>query len=213
MTETTDTPEEERDTSQSRSKVKRLLGEYEMHDFGDRLVDRWTRREERSSLRELATDFNRQLLRSEVEESAFDPLDGEIENTYHVLTSDETTSGTRQQVRSRLAQAGVDVDRLESEFVSYQAVRTYLRDVRDVRPPDKTPDAESHLETKRDTIQQLVIRLRKVTESAISELKKAGNLTLGEFEVVVSVSVHCYDCDSRISVIELLTQGGCQCDA
>jgi hypothetical protein len=211
MTEPKKTNESE--TPQSKSKVKRLLSEHEMEEFGNRLVDRWTRRENRSSLRELADDFNQQLLRSELEGGSLDPLDGEVENIYHILTNDETTSGTRQQARSRLEQAGIDVEKLENEFVSYQSVRTYLRKVRKVDPPDKTRGTESQLETKRTTIQQLVTRLRKVTEGTISELKEAGHLTLGEFDVSVSVRVHCRDCDSRVSVIELLSRGSCQCEA
>lgn len=193
-------------------KVTRLIEEYELTDIGDELEERWTQETDRSSLRDLAEYFNRELLKKALETSNSEPLDGEIDNIYRLLTKKEVTSGVRQQTRARLKQRDVDVDKIENDFVTYQSIRTYLREHRQATPPDNTRSPNDHREAKQTTIQQLTSRLATVTEEALNELKNAGNLTLGQFDVVVTVQIHCLDCDSRVSVLELLRQKGCQCE-
>jgi hypothetical protein len=195
-----------------RSKVDRLITEHELEGLGDELERRWTREEDRDSLRDLAEYFNRQLLERAVETSRLEPIEGEIDNIYRILREDGVSSGVRQETKNRLSQHGIDVESLEADFVTYQAVRTYLQNYRNVESPDTTPDARSHRESKQSTVQQLTGRLRTITTDALTELKKAGHLTLGEFEVIVSVNVHCTDCGLRLSVTELFREGGCQCD-
>ncbi|PYZ02995.1 hypothetical protein C8039_11790 [Halogeometricum sp. wsp3] len=52
-----------------RSKVQRLIDEYDLDGEGERLEDLWTaNREERLSLRELAEIFNQRLLERELVE-------------------------------------------------------------------------------------------------------------------------------------------------
>jgi len=196
----------------SRSKVARLIDEHDLNALGAELENRWTRDEDRSSLRDLADYFNRQVLGSVLESAEAEPLEGEIDNLYRLLTDDDVTSGTRAQARSRLQQRGIDVNSLEDSFVSYQSIRTYLRDLRDVAPPDDSQSPQDHRATKRNTIQQLVSRLDSVVTGALTELERANHLTLGEFDVIVTVRIHCTDCDTRLSISELFSQDGCQCD-
>lgn len=193
-------------------KVNRLLREYDLPELGDELVVRWTREEDRWSLRQLADFFNRELLRAELSNRGSDLIDGEVENLYRLLTDDEATSGDRQEAESRLRRRGIDVETIEEDFVSYQAIRTYLRRARDVSPPEETRTAGSHRETKRTTIQQLSTRLRKVTETSILELTNAGDLSIGDFDVTVTVRVHCRRCDTRMTAVELLSKNECQCE-
>lgn len=196
------------------SKVAKLIDVYELDGLEDQCEDRWTRKENRSSLRDLAKYFNHQLLDTALHSASAEPLDGEVDNLYRHLTNDDVTSGVRQETRSRLEQHGIDVDSLENDFVSYQAIRTYLRNYRDVSPPDESESdsPETHRERKRATIQQLTSRLARVTTDALAELTNAGHLTLGEFDVLITVRVHCSDCNTRLSITDLLRQGGCKCD-
>lgn len=200
-------------TGGTRTKVARLIDEYDLHGIGAELERRWTRTENRSSLRDLADYFNRELLDAAFDTMEVEPLDGGVDNVYRLLTDEDVTSGVRQETRSRLKQRGLDVDSIESDFVSYQAVRSYLQDVRNASPPDTDLSAEAYRERKRTTVQQLVGRLTTVTEDALTELVKAGALTLGEFDVLVTVRVHCMDCDTRLGVAELLRDGHCRCEA
>jgi hypothetical protein len=55
-------------------------------------------------------------------------LDGEIENTYWLLTNDEVSSAESIRVQRRLGRNGVDVDALENDFLTYQAIWSYLKD-------------------------------------------------------------------------------------
>lgn len=196
-----------------RSKVARLIEEHELSGIGEELEDRWTRMEDRSSLRDLADYFNRQLLRAVLDSVETEPLDGGVDNVYRHLRDDDVTSGVRQETRARLEQRGVDVNTLENNFVSYQAIRTYLREYRNATPPNNSTTPKTHRERKRTTIQQLVSRLVTVTEGSLTELKNAGHLTIGDFDVLVTVRIHCADCDTRVPVSKLLRQGGCQCTA
>jgi hypothetical protein len=194
-----------------KSKVARLIETYELDGIGETLVDGWTRDEDRHSLRELADYFNRRLLRSALEDEQVDSLDGEVENYYRLLTNEATTSGVRSETRDRLEQRGVDVDALERDFVSYQAIRTYLKNYQDASPPESTTTPDEQRSKKADTVQRLKNRLRKVTEQALADLKKAGHVTLGDFDVVVTVRVHCADCNTQHPVSEIISTGSCDC--
>jgi len=201
------------DTSNSkRSKVARLIDEYDLAGIGDTLERRWTATEDRSSLRELANYFNRELLRTAIESAGATPLEGEVENLYHLLTDDDVTSGVREQTRNRLDQQGVDVEEIEGDFVTYQSVRTYLKKHRDADPPDTSTSPEDRIERKRSTIQRLTSRLADVTEQSLRELVDASAITLGEFDVIVTVRVHCTSCGTQQSVSDLLATRGCECE-
>jgi len=201
------------DTSNSkRSKVARLIDEYDLAGIGDTLERRWTATEDRSSLRELADYFNRELLRTAIESAGATPLEGEVENLYRLLTDDDVTSGVREQTRNRLDQQGVDVEEIEGDFVTYQSVRTYLKKHRDADPPDTSTSPEDRIERKRSTIQRLTSRLADVTEQSLRELVDASAITLGEFDVIVTVRVHCTSCGTQQSVSDLLATRGCECE-
>ncbi len=43
-----------------------------------------------------------------------------------MLTDDDVSSGARTKAVHRLERTGVDVERLEADFVSHRAMRTYL---------------------------------------------------------------------------------------
>lgn len=194
------------------AKVARLIEAYELEGLGDELLERWTRTEDRHSLRDLATYFNRQLLQATLDREGADPLAGETENLYRLLTDDDVTSGVRQEARDHLEQRGVDVEALEQDFVSYQAVRTYLKSYRDASPPETSATPDEVRSEKAEMIQRLKNRLQKVARQALTDLKSSGHLVLGDFNIMVTVRVHCADCSTQRSVSELLSAGGCECD-
>ena len=200
---------EERSTQ--RSKVSRMIEKYGLAGLGDELESRWTRSHDRSSLRDLADYFNRQLLDAALNPTSAPPLDGEIDNLYRLLTEDDVTSGVRQQARSRIEQHGVDVAALKDDFVSYQSIRTYLKEHRNASPPDAEASPAERIQRKQSTIQRLTTRLADVTEQSLAELVAASALTLGEFDVVVTVRVHCSSCDTQVPVTRLLAERGCKC--
>lgn len=192
-------------------KVERLLEKYGLEAFGDYMVERWTaeRADERSSLRALAREFNIRLLESELARVGDEPIEGTTERYYEALSDTAVSSGVRTQVRRSLEQSGIDIAELEDEFVSRQAVHTYLTKTRGVSQPDSKPAGGRT--SVRETIDPLRERVRQVTVSKLERLRDAGQLTLGEFRVIVDIQVYCGDCGTQQSISALLSEHGCKC--
>lgn len=194
------------------SKVARLIEEYGLgQQFGDQLEARWTADgDERDSLRTLADRFNRRLLEAAAADAGLSTVDGESANLYRLLTDDDVSGGNRTEARRRLEQAGVDVDQLERDFVSYQAIRSYLTEYRNAEYTDEREQARPDRVVQ--TLQRLTERVRSVADRSLTQLRDTGRLTLGEFRLFVDVSVLCEDCGSQYSVVELIRRGGCDCE-
>lgn len=116
----------------SNSKVGRLIRRYDLAEIGDELERRWTADAgERMSLRELADYINRTLIEQALQQNATRTIDGEAANLYRLLAGDDVSSGQRIQAENRLEQNGVDVEQLRTDFVSRQAIHTYLNKEQD----------------------------------------------------------------------------------
>lgn len=202
---------EESDTPGRRNKVARLLDEYDLPSLGDRLEQLWTApTDERMSLRDLAELFNTELVRATLDDADTQPLDGEVENTYRLLTDDDVTGADRTRTKRRLEREGVDVERLQRDFVTYQAIRSYLTEYRDA---SYSADTRDRTESERENIQRLRGRLLSVTDSKLDQLEQNGHLTLGESRTFVDINVLCEDCGAQYGIDELLDRGGCDCEA
>lgn len=188
-------------------KVGRVLSEYDLVDLHERLPELWV--DEEISLRDLAERINVAAVNQALERADEDPLEGEAQNVYDLLTGDDVSAGVRIQQRNRLDRAGIDVDELESDFVTHQAVHTYLTKGLEV---SKSADDETDPVEKREVrIQRLRSRLDAVLGQSLTELRGADELTLGEFETSVSLQVYCEDCGMQYGLAELLDNGGCDC--
>lgn len=193
------------------SKVARLIEAYGLgQQFGDRLERRWTADgDERDSLRTLADRFNKRLLEAAAADAGLSTVDGEIDNLYRLLTDEDVSGGNRTEAQRRLEQAGVAVDQLDTDFVSYQAIRSYLTEYRDAEYERERDQARP--ERVVQTLQRLTERVRSVADRSLSQLRTTGRLTLGEFRLFIDVSVLCEDCGSQYGVVELIQRGGCDC--
>ena len=193
-----------------RNKVARLVDEYDLDGVGDELEARWTATgDDHTSLRDLAAEFNRRLVEARVDEAGMRLSAREIDAVVRSLTGDEVTAADRTQLRRRLEREGVDVDALDCDVVTYQAVRSYLREHRGA---EYERDDGDRAATAARAIGRLRGRLVSVAESKLRALRKTPALTLGEFRVLVDVGVLCTDCGSRYGVAELLSSGGCDCE-
>lgn len=205
-----DTDDEEDGRSARRTKIERLIDEYQLAGIGDELERRWTAdAEERASLRTLAADFNRRVLERTMVDAGMDPIDGEVDNVYRLLTDDDVSRGVRTEVESRLDREGVDVESLRTDFVTYQAIRSFLQDVRDASYESETGDS---IARARSSFERLVGRTTAVVERRLDQLRTTDRLTLGSFRVRTTVTVYCEDCETQYDVTTLLENGGCDCD-
>lgn len=195
-----------------RTKVGRLLDSYDLGaEYGGELEAAWTDEgSERKSLRDLATEFNRHLVAAAMSQADMSTLDGEVDNIFRLLTDDDVTAGARTEVRSHLDRSGVDVDQIERDFVTYQAIRSYLQNERGAEY-EETSDAD-RLERTSDSIERLRSRLSSVCETNLEQLRETDRITLDEFRLFVSVEVLCEGCGSQYTVAELLERGGCDCE-
>ena len=200
------------DRDETDSKVGRLIETYGLGGLDRELAERWTAPEgDRSSLRELADVFNRRLLAAAVEDAGVETIDGEVENTYRLLTGDDVSAGVRTEVRNRLDRDGVDVDALETDFVSHQAIHTYLTTYREVELERAERSPEERREQELETIRRLQSRTTAVTQDSVERLAAGELLELGDADVFVDVRVFCEECGGDFTVDELLRRGGCHC--
>ena len=193
-----------------RSKVARLIEEYELEGIGAEMENRWTAEDstDRWSLRDLADDFNHRLLEEELSAAGVRALDGESGNFYRLLTDDDVSEADRTRARRRLERKGVDIEGLLNRFVTYQAVRTYLREYRGAEYSRSDGD---RLETERTNIQRLQGRTESVTQEKLEQLERGDHIELGTIRTIVETTVVCEDCGGRYEVSALLNRRGCDC--
>lgn len=195
-----------------RSKVGRVIDEYGLDGFGEDLERRWLGLDgERESLRDLADAFNREVLAASLEAAGEQPIEGEVENHYRLLTAEDVRSSARTQAETRLARNGISVESLERDFVSHQAIHTYLTEVRGATLPEDDTSPEATISNRLDAILRLRNRLVAVTERSLESLAEAGHLSLGDFDVLVGITVYCSDCGASMDLTDLVDRGGCGC--
>lgn len=193
-----------------RYKLGRIVSKYGLQTIHDELPARWLGKgRDAQSLRDLAEDVNVATLEAAMEDAGLDPLDGEVRNAYRLLTDDDVSTGMRTQQHNQLEHEGVDVHALRQDFITHQAVYSYLTDVLGVSKErdDSTPFVEKH--SRR--INRLRGRLEAVTDDSLDALTAADELMLGNYDVIVDVQVYCHDCGSQETIPTLLTDGGCDC--
>ncbi|MFB6140790.1 MAG: rod-determining factor RdfA [Halosimplex sp.] len=204
--------DEESNADRSRSKVAGLIDRYDLAGLGDDLEARWTAEgDDRMSLRELAEYVNESLVAAALRTADAQPVEGVAANYYRLLTSDDVSSGTRIEVENELESRGVDTDQLQSDFVSRQAVHTYLTSDRDASYESSGPSESDRADERLQTIQRLKNRLGAVADRALSELDKGGYLSVGDPRVTVLVTVQCRDCDTQYAFSDLVNDNGCDC--
>jgi len=189
------------------TKVARVIRDYDLSGLGTHLEEAWTGvGGERTSLRDLADEFNKRVLEAALRDVGGSTLDFEVAGTYESLRSDSKPDVVR--AHRRLEREGVDPESLERDFVTHQAIHTYLTEAREATLPEDDGDA---VERKVETIEKLQGRVTAVTESTISSLASSGALDRDGYDVLVDVRTVCPECGSDYSVAALFRQGGCGC--
>lgn len=191
-------------------KVGGVIEAYDLSWINDRLATRWVGDgTERDSLRDLTRFFNQTVLTVAMEDAGFDPLDGEVSHLYELLTDG---GSRRMQVRAsrRLDRAGIDVDRLTTDFVSHPTIGSHLKECLGVSPPTDDRDQVEKIE---DRIFKMQNRAEAVIRGSIEQLRDDGAVTAGELDVFVGAQVRCVECGTQLDVGEFIREGGCRCDA
>lgn len=191
-------------------KVGRTIDAFGLTELNDELVVRRSGRAgDVESLRHLADYFNRSVLREAMVDAGMSPLEGEVENVYRLLTDDDVSDGMRVRTRNRMEREGVDLETVESSFVSHPTMGNHLRDCLDVEPstPSRDPVA-----TARERIFKMVTRAERVIENTLAGLASSSHLASGTLAVTVDVQVVCEDCGAIGDVSSFVDAGGCDCE-
>ena len=192
------------------NKVARLLDEYGLEGLGAELEARWAGDgHERMSLRDLAEYFNKRLLECALIDAGMKALESDVNATYSDLMDDNTSVGVRTDTENRLEQNGIDVDSLERDFVTYQAIRSYLKEYRGAEYQQLTD--EEKIEKDLEIIRRLLTRTLSVTEDRIEKLRGTERIAVEEFEVLLDMHILCQSCGTQYSATQFLEERGCEC--
>ena len=194
------------DTNADGCKIDRVVDRRGLDDVDAELRRR--REEAGASLRDLESLFNRRVLADELRAERVETLQGEVANTYRLLTDDDVSAGARTEALDRLERSGVDPDALFGDFVSYQTVRTHLRDCLGV---DTARESTLDRSDAEDTIFSLLSRSEAVIDQTLSRLRSSGGLRTGDLDLTVSARVACEECGREYTVSQLLERGHCEC--
>jgi hypothetical protein len=202
----------ESDTDLVALKVGRGLIKYDLVELTDELAARWTAEDdERWGLRQLAKWLNKQFLRAALEDAGRSVSASDLETIYHQLTADDVSRGTQTERRNELERAGVPIEEVERDFVSYQAVHTFLTGFSGLEYEE--PNDAERLVSVRRTLAALRGRVIRVLESNFEYQRQADRLTLGDFDAGCDIYITCRECGERYDAIDLIDRGGCDCES
>lgn len=172
-------------------KVCRVLADRGMGEYESRLVSQWKGEEgQRKGYRQLAEWFNVTILRREMDRSGLPTLGNEAESKYERLRGDDTVA---EEVRTNLRTAGVPIDQIESDFVSYGVMRKHLTEcLGEEYEAESTDWEEDAIETTKHHASS------KISEAVSSAVSKGNLEAVGDITVTVSVELECDE--TRVSV-------------
>jgi hypothetical protein len=190
------------------SKVARVIDEYDLDGWGQRLEDRWVGADgERESLRDLAESLNREVFRAALDGAGISMTDPDAVSALETITDDSVSRADRLRKERELDREGLDVDAVRSDFVTHQTIHTYLTSVRGASLPEKPAQPEREA----DSISRLQDRATAVVESTLDRLIDRDALSDREYEVFADIQIVCEDCGTSYDASELLRDGGCTC--
>ncbi len=188
-------------------KVGRGIQKYGCNGLNDRLVQEY--RHEDASLRDLERVINQEFTISAIE-SAGSPTDRDPATLTAILRGDgDSTRREKARLETQLTQAGVDIEQLQQDYVSFRTVKTHLNEHLNV---DTSRNETITIDSARDLIEWAETRCANVIERTIKRLSNANEATIGgDFTVRISPRITCYDCNTTLTITEYLDSNGCNC--
>jgi len=187
-------------------KIGRAVEKYDVGRLDERLLDR---REAGASLRELEDVVNRAILRVALRTADRDIV-GDVDSFYERLTDDEVSAGQRTEAREWLTQAGIDPAELTGDFVSYQTVRTHLRECLGV---DTDRRSTLSVADAKGTVEWARARSEGIVKRTIERLDRTPDFDGDTVEVGTVIRVTCTECGKSYPVETFLDRGGCTCSS
>lgn len=190
--------------SESSCKVCRVLAEWGLEHYDDRLVSRWTG-EGRMGYRQLARWLNVTLLRREMDRAGLSTLGEEAESKYDRLQSDDATA---EEVANMLRREGIAIDDLQDDFVAYGVVRTHLTEClgKEYEPPDSS-------NWEPEAIEMATSYAHEKIKDSVTALRNKGDLAAGDdVSLHIDVEIECEECHTRVPLRRALRRDAvCDC--
>ena len=181
-------------------KVCRVLAEREMGEYESQMVAHWKGEiGQRKGYRQLAEWFNVTLLRREMDKAGLSTLGNEAESKYERLNDERTVA---EEVRMDLRRAGLPIDDLESDFVSYGVIRTHLTECLGEEYEHESGDWEQEAIDRASSHAH-----QKISEAVQAALSKGKLTAAGEVTVSISVELECEETQVRIPVDRAMRRG------
>jgi len=187
--------------------VDRVRDKYDLYNLDERLLHRYEAKEE--GVRQLERWFNERVLERAMEQAGATVLDGEEQNYYRLLTSDDVMDSARRETKRELRDMGVDVDGVESDFVSYRTVLKHLRSCLDT---DTSREYDPDIKRAQTRVSKITSRVKSVISGSLERLNDHDEVHIEDPTVSVSAKVRCSSCNRRHDVEGFLSDGGvCPC--
>jgi hypothetical protein len=187
-------------------KVCRVLDERGLDGYDERMLSEWQGGGgNRKGYRELERWLNVTLLRREMDQVGLSTLGGEAGSKYERLRGEDARAA---EVANVLEREGIDVDSLQSDFVSYGVVRTHLTECLDATyEPDTSTDWET------DAIDIAREHAGETIQEAVDSLISNGDITAAnDVTVHLDVELECEACQTRTPLRRALRRGElCTC--
>ena len=175
-------------------------------DLDSYLVARWTGEGEMDSagLRTLSEWFNKQVLKAIYRDSGRSDSSVRLDSDYEVLQGNDVPEYKRAELRSELADDGIDSETTTKQFIGKSTLSRHLKDCLDATKD--TPDAET--EWERDRIRVATNTYRTHLESALQSLGNKDRIIDAEgAELQVQSYLSCPECPTRVTVEQAYEQG------
>lgn len=186
-------------------KVCRVLDERGVEQYSEQLLEQWQDDDgQRKGYRALARWLNTSLLRREMDKAGLSTLGGEAESKYDRLQDPEGA-----EIERMLQREGVDIQGLQTDFVSYGVIRTHLLEC--LGAEYDAPDTETEWEEESISIAR--DHAREKIEDAVSSLVNKGEIEVGgDVDIHLDAEIECGDCQIRAPLRRVRRRGYvCDC--
>ena len=198
-------------------KIGRNIDKYGLDDLNQELTQK--RKTNNASLRDLADYINQRILGAALSDAGvdstdtlYDAISGDEMTTelYESLTSDDTPTERVARLRTRLTQLGVDIDTVESDWVTHPTVRSHLRECQDI---DTARSANLTADDARDTIEWARTQCVNIVAQTFTRLRNAGIVSTGSLNVTLTIQITCTNCGDTYRPGQLLNHRTCSCSS
>lgn len=181
-------------------KIVHVAEKYDLDDIGDELVTYWIGDGPDKSVRELAEYFNFRVTDTALR-SAGVILDREVVESI----AEKLSAGDAPLTETEFGDSEIDLSEVKTDLVTYQAVYTYLREVRDIEYP-KTVQSKSQ---RIDDLRNLHGRVAKVSRKTTTQLIQEGDVDGPAPRIEVDATALCLDCQTETDLLIYLHNGSC----